>query len=149
MWIRGTDVGCVNKARNYDHYCFDFVGPNNEYDGASTPYSTVSGWELDRQRGFSILGYNYFARCPGISTNCGWSAFADTYGLTDFCDEGYASTLPVYFHTPDYCKMGYEAVSLSATGTGCYPLSYGASLQVCTPCLPGEPRQPSHSWFSR
>ena len=81
--------------------------------------------------------------------DCGWADFVTKHaddGLVNYCtstddwlldDTDDSATDIIYLYTPEFCKMGYELISYTATGTGCYPLNLGTPIFACSPCAKG------------
>lgn len=147
MWVRGTSEGCKNKfasSESYDTYCYEFVGPVAEYNGDTTPYSNVSGWELTRSHFTQTLDSATRTDCNAIAS-CGWATFAAQNGLSTFCnidddwyDSGDTTTDVIYLYTPQYCKRGYELILYTSVGSTCYPMSQNEVIYACSPCALGE-----------
>ena len=143
MWVKGGVDGCKDTGGD----CFNFIGKPDEYDGSSTTYSNVSGYELSTNH-YEQMYETTSLNCNPI-VDCGWADFVTKHaddGLVNYCtstddwlldDTDDSATDIIYLYTPEFCKMGYELISYTATGTGCYPLNQGTPLFACSPCAKG------------
>ena len=134
FWVRGGAGSCADTS--YD--CYNFVGRPNEYDGSTTIYSDTSGWELSQNHYEQNLATTTSSYCGAIR-DCGWTTFATTYGLDDYCTDtsDWIATDIIYLYTPEFCKMGYELVLASNSGTTCFPQNIGTPVYSCVECQLG------------
>ena len=126
-WVDGGASGNCGSGGN----CGSFVGPNGETDGSSTPYSSVSGYELSNTH-YDLAYYSSSYACNAAAA-CGFADFASANGLSQYCPTyGY-----LIYYVPEYCKAGYELTSFSESGTTCWPASQGTPVTECEPCALG------------